>query len=95
MKYEVNEAITTYMESHKCERDVAIKEITQKYGRTLAKMVDEYNWVKIRMRCVNCRHVRFISIESKYYCDLKKTFISPKNICKKWNENINRRYALI
>jgi len=52
MKQEANEAISTYMQYHNCERDVAIRSIIEKsreisgYEKTLAKLVDEYNWIK-------------------------------------------------
>jgi len=52
MKQEVNEAVTTYMQDHICKRNVAIYSIIKRcceisgYEKTLAKLVDEYNWIK-------------------------------------------------
>lgn len=47
MKQEANEAITTYMKDRNCDRNTTIKEIMLKCDmRTIAKLVDEYNWIK-------------------------------------------------
>lgn len=46
MKEEANEVITTYMKDYDNNRDEAIKQIESKYGKTLAKLIDEYNWIK-------------------------------------------------
>ena len=54
MKQEINEAVNTYMKNQNCNRNTAIKEIMQTCdGKTLAKLVDEYNWIKYRKR-LNC-----------------------------------------
>jgi len=54
MKQEVNEAVNTCMKNQNCNRNTAIKEIMQTCdGKTLAKLVDEYNWIKYRKR-LNC-----------------------------------------
>lgn len=46
MKKEANEAIDIYMKERVCDRDTAIREIMATcYGKTLAKLVDEYNWI--------------------------------------------------
>ena len=51
MKKEANEAITTYMKDRNCDQNTAIKEIMLKCdGRTIAKLVDEYNWIKYRKK---------------------------------------------
>jgi hypothetical protein len=47
MKKEANEAINTYMLDHNLSREEAVKQIESKFnGKTLAKLVDEYNWIK-------------------------------------------------
>ena len=47
MKQEANEAINTYMKDRNCDRHTAIKEIMSTCdGKSLAKLVDEYNWIK-------------------------------------------------
>lgn len=47
MQQEANEAIETYMKDFSCDRDQAIKGIkTYGTGKTLAKLVDEFNYWK-------------------------------------------------
>lgn len=46
MQQEANEAIETFMKDMGLDRIAAIKEIENRYGRTLAKLVDEYNYIK-------------------------------------------------
>jgi hypothetical protein len=47
MKQEINEVISTYMKDQNSDRTAAIKEIMSACdGKTLAKIVDEYNWIK-------------------------------------------------
>ena len=47
MQREINEAISTYMKDHNSNRITAIKEVMSVCdGKTLAKLVDEYNWIK-------------------------------------------------
>lgn len=53
MKKEANEAINTYMQEHSnCIRQVAVDSIVEEcklitgYKKSLAKLVDEYNWLK-------------------------------------------------
>ena len=54
MKHEINKAISTYMKDHNSDRTTAIKEIMSACnGKTLAKLVDEYNWIKYRKK-LNC-----------------------------------------
>jgi len=51
MKREINEAINTYLKDYNCDRKTAIKKISSFCnGRTLAKLVDEYNWIKYRKK---------------------------------------------
>jgi hypothetical protein len=47
MKQKGNSVILSYMEEHNCSRKEAIEGINNlKKGRPLAKLLDEYNWVK-------------------------------------------------
>jgi len=52
MQREVNEAISTCIEDHNCDRAAAIHFIVEEsrkisgYEKTLAKLVDEFNWIK-------------------------------------------------
>jgi len=87
MQYEVNEAIKTYMEDKGCERDTAVKEITSRcYGRTLAKLVDEYNWMKIRSKRLNCRFCCYLTSEFQYTCGEKQNFVDPvRDVCDKFS----------
>lgn len=51
MQEEVNAAITSYMQSYKCDRSSAITELqTENSNRTLAKLADEYNFEKYTRR---------------------------------------------
>ena len=58
MQREANEAIRTCMEDQHCAHDVAIHSIVEKcraicgYDKTLAKLVDEYNWLKYTKGCL-------------------------------------------
>jgi len=90
MQYEANEAITTYMKDKDCERDTAIKEITSKYyGRTLAKLVDEYNWMRIRAKCLTCRFCSYLTSEFQYKCSKKQNFVDPvRDVCDEFGPKI-------
>jgi len=47
MQKKANEVIESFMRAQSCNRDDAISEISKRYhGKTLAKLLDEYNWVK-------------------------------------------------
>jgi len=46
MKEEINEVIDKYINFKKCTRDDAITDITSKYGETLPKVLDQYNWIE-------------------------------------------------
>jgi hypothetical protein len=51
MKQEANEAIVTYMNDNRCDRKTAIEEITSACdGKSIAKLVDEYNWIRFRKK---------------------------------------------
>lgn len=50
MEQEANKAVDTYMKDRNCDRNTAIREIMATcYGKTLAKLVDEYNWINTRL----------------------------------------------
>ena len=50
MKRKANDVIVSYINENKCSRKEAIKAINNlKKGRPLAKLLDEYNWVKNSM----------------------------------------------
>lgn len=46
MQRETNEAIETFMKDMGFDRSTAIREMENRCGRTLAKLVDEYNYIK-------------------------------------------------
>jgi hypothetical protein len=64
MQREANEAIRTYMEDQHCARDTAIHSIVEKcreicgYEKTLAKLVDEYNWIRYTKGCFSSQSGR-------------------------------------
>jgi len=53
MRNLVNAVINDYMRDHRCDRQTAIKQIASAcHGRTLAKLIDEYNWLKLTRRAL-------------------------------------------
>jgi len=50
MQQEANEAIDTFIKDRGLDRSDAIKEIENRCGRPLAKLVDEYNYIKYTRR---------------------------------------------
>jgi hypothetical protein len=61
MQKEANEAIETCMEDQGCGRNVAVRTILEQcralcgYEKTLAKLVDEYNWIKYTKGCLQSK----------------------------------------
>jgi hypothetical protein len=48
---QVKEAIMSYVHEFGCDREVAVRAIIKKgNGRTLAKLIDEYNYAKFTLR---------------------------------------------
>lgn len=98
MKQHANEAVDTYMKYRNCGRETAIKEIMSScYGKTLAKLVDEYNYMRFTKR-----HP-FTSSEQKekekqkkfreYIDTLKEKGVPPKEyrrLIMEWEEKYER-----